>query len=140
MSDKFFFDTNILVYANDGENQTKQEIASNLIKTTMIDETAVISVQVLSEFWVTVTQKIAEPMSQSFAEHQIEILSSMKVVELDYDIFRDALTIQKMNKLSYWDSLIISAANSANCSIIYSEDLNHGQEIMNMKIINPFKL
>ena len=66
-------------------------------------------------------------MSQSFAEHQIEILSSMKVVELDYDIFRDALTIQKMNKLSYWDSLIISAANSANCSIIYSEDLNHGQ-------------
>lgn len=139
MKDKVFFDTNILVYANDTNNQIKQDIASELIKAAMLENTAVISVQVLSEFWVTVTQKIEEPLPVAIAEHQIEILGSMKIVDLDYSIFRDALKIQKMNKLSYWDSLIISAANSAGCGIMYSEDLNDGQKIMDLTIVNPFK-
>ena len=139
MSAKVFFDTNILVYANDSGHPAKQDRASELIKNAMIENTAVISVQVLSEFWVTVTQKIEETLPLPVTEHQIEILSSMNIVELNYEIFKSALSVQKLHRLSFWDSLIISAAVSEGCKTIYTEDLNPGQKIMDMKIVNPFK-
>jgi len=101
-------------------------------------ENGVISVHVLSEFWVTVTQKFKEPLSVEIARREIEIFQLMDIISLDYPLFKDALRIQHLIKTSYWDSLIIAASHSAGCKTIYTEDLNHGQIVNNMEIYNPF--
>ncbi len=138
MNDKFFFDTNILVYANDSNEKEKQKIARDLIKDSLLKQTGAISVQVLSEFWVTVTRKLKEPLSFEIAEKEIELFQLMKIITLDYSLFRDALRFQRIVHVSYWDSLILAAANAAGCKTIYTEDLNHGQIVSNMEIHNPF--
>ncbi len=138
MSGNVFFDTNILVYANDASEPVKKHIARKLIKNALLNKTAVISIQVLSEFWVTVTQKIKTPLSESVAEKEIELFEIMEIVNLDLLLFKSALKLKKINHLSCWDSLIVAAANYADCKILYSEDLNNGQQISNTKIVNPF--
>ncbi len=139
MSDKVFFDTNILVYANDASEPEKQEIARRLIKEALLSESAVISVQVLSEFWVTVTRKIRKPLSSVRATRQIELLELMTIVSLDLPLFRDGLYLQERQQLSHWDSLIIAAARYADCSVLYSEDFNDGQKYGDVTVVNPFK-
>lgn len=138
MNDKFFFDTNILVYANDSSEKVKQKIARDLIRDTLNKQTGVISVQVLSEFWVTVTRKLKEPLSFEIAEKEIELFQLMEIITLDYPVFKDALRFQRLMQLSYWDSLILAASYTAGCKTIYTEDLNHGQVISNMELYNPF--
>lgn len=138
MSDKVFFDTNILVYANDSAEPWKQKIARNLIKNALKVQSAVISIQVLNEFWVTVTQKIKTPLPESVAEKELELFELMEIVDLRLSIFQDALKMKKLFSLSFWDSLILSAANAANSKIVYSEDMQDGQIVSAMKIVNPF--
>jgi len=138
MNDKFFFDTNILVYANDSSEKVKQEIARSLLKDSLIKQNGVISVQVLSEFWVTVTHKIKNPLSVEIAEKEIELFQLMEIVSLDYSLFKDALRFQQLIQISYWDSLILAASHSAGCKTIYTEDLNHGQITAGMELCNPF--
>ena len=138
MNDKFFFDTNILVYANDSSEKVKQEIARSLLKDSLIKQNGVISVQVLSEFWVTVTHKIKNPLSVEIAEKEIELFQLMEIVSLDYSLFKDALRFQQIIQISYWDSLILAASHSAGCKTIYTEDLNHGQITAGMELCNPF--
>lgn len=138
MNDKFFFDTNILVYANDSSEKEKQNIARDLIKDSLQKQNGVISVQVLSEFWVTVTRKIKTPLSIEIAEKEIELFQLMEIVGLDYHLFKEAIRFQRLIHISYWDSLILAASHSSGCKKIYTEDLNHGQIISNMELCNPF--
>ena len=138
MTDKVFFDTNILVYANDSAEARKQKIARNLIKNALREHRAVISVQVLSEFWVTVTQKIKHPLPESVAEKELELFELMDIVDLRLSVFQDALKMKKLFSLSFWDSLILSAASTANSKIVYSEDMHDGLIVSDMRIVNPF--
>jgi predicted nucleic acid-binding protein len=138
MTDKVFFDTNILVYANDSAEARKQKIARNLIKNALREHRAVISVQVLSEFWVTVTQKIKHPLPESVAEKELELFELMDIVDLRLSVFQDALKMKKLFSLSFWDSLILSAASTANSKIVYSEDMQDGLIVSDMRIENPF--
>lgn len=138
MSDKVFFDTNVLVYANDSSEPGKQGIAGSLIKDSLRKQNGVISVQVLGEFWITVTQKIATPLSIEIAEKEIELFKLMEVVSLDYLLFKDAIRFQRVFQISYWDSLILAASHSAGCATIYTEDLSPGQTINDMELSNPF--
>ncbi len=139
MNGRVFFDTNILVYANDGSEPAKKGVASALIRNALKARTAVISVQVLGEFWVTVTQKIKKPLPKPIAEKEVALFELMEIVDLDFQLFLSAIRIQKMNLLSYWDSLILAAADRADCTVLYSEDLNPGQKIRNIEIVNPFR-
>ncbi len=138
MTEKVFFDTNILVYANDSTEVLKQEIARKLIKKALSEQSAVISLQVLSEFWVTVTQKIKNPLPDSVAEKELQLFELMDIVALDLSVFQDALKMKNLFSLSFWDSLILSAANAANSKIVYSEDMQDGQRVFDMRIVNPF--
>ena len=138
MNDKYFFDTNILVYANDSSEEAKQEISRSLIKDSLKKRNGVISVQVLSEFWVTVTRKLKKPLSSEIADKEIGLFQLMEIVNLDFPLFKDALRFQRLMKVSYWDSLILAASYSAGCKTIYTEDLNHGQIVSNMELVNPF--
>jgi predicted nucleic acid-binding protein len=135
---KYFIDTNILVYANDRTEKAKQTAAITLVIDGIRSGNAIISAQVLSEFWVTVTQKIQVPLDRESAEKQIKSFKAMRIISIEYHTIRAAIHIQKQYQLSYWDALIISAANMAGCEYIYSEDLNSEQRYGNVIVRNPF--
>ena len=138
MSDRYFVDTIILVYANDRSEKRKHQIAKNIILDGIKNECAVISAQVLSEFYVTITQKVKETVTHEVALQEIRLLRFIEITTIDFGLIIKAIDIVQKNKLSYWDSLILAAAITSGVGILYSEDLNHGQVIDGVKIVNPF--
>lgn len=136
MKEKVFVDTNIIFYAHDQKSPKKQVIASNLIqKLWQSKELPLISVQVLQELFVNLTKHI----KTSEAETVIDLYRHWEVIENSVSIFNFAIRILKTDKISFWDSLIVSAAHYGKAKVIYSEDLNHGQVIQGVKILNPFQ-
>lgn len=138
MSVKTFIDTNILLYAYDLDAGIKREVARELLGRVWAEGTGVLSTQVLQEFYVNVTAKIAQPLSLSEAR---VVLSRYIVWPIErngaHSILR-ASEIQERYRLSFWDSLIVAAAASAGAGILYTEDLNHGQVIDGIEVVNPF--
>ncbi len=128
MSGRYFIDTNVIVYAHDLNYPKKQIRAQEIIFSGMRMNNAVISAQVLSEFFVTITKKIKQKYSVPAAKHEIILLSHLEVVDIDYDLVIRAVGIQDIFQLSYWDGLILAAAERADCDTLYSEDLSHGQK------------
>jgi len=139
MSANTFLDTNILVYAYDEHEPEKQIRAQTLLRTAIQEESAVLSVQVLGEFFVVVTRRIKEPLSANDAEKIIDALSILPVVEIDLTLVKRAIATKTRYRISYWDLLIVAAAERAGCSTILSEDLNHGQEYNGVLVENPFE-
>ncbi|TVQ19425.1 MAG: PIN domain-containing protein [Spirochaetaceae bacterium] len=133
-----FFDASILVYANDTADEQKQDAARRLIAEVVRAGTGSVSTQVLAEFWVTVTQKIATPMSRALAQHQMSLLSAFRVVPVDYGIVLSAVKLQTLHQLSYWDAQILAAAQAAHCTVLYSEDFRDGARFGALEVRNPF--
>jgi len=138
MNGKYFIDTNVIVYAHDVEHPQKRMHAQEIIFTRMRSHTAVISAQVLSEFFVTITKKIEQTYSVPAARHELMLLSHLDVVEIDYDLAIRAVSIQVKYQISYWDGMILAAAERSECDTLYSEDLAHGQKYAGIHCINPF--
>jgi predicted nucleic acid-binding protein len=139
MKDRFFLDTNILVYAYDRHDPRKQEIAQSLLIDGMENESAALSVQVLSEFFNVVTRQIKQSMTTDEAQKAIELFSNLLIQEIDLAMVERAIETHKIFRISYWDALIVSAAERAGCKRILSEDLNDGQLYHGILIFNPFK-
>ena len=137
MSGKYFIDSNIIVYAHDLDKE-RREIAQQDIINGIISGNAVISAQVLSEFFVTVTQKIKEPLSLPAAEAEVVLLSRLEVVSLDIFLVQTAIRLQRKHRLSYWDSLILASAIKGGCAEIYSEDFTHARRYEGVLIKNIF--
>lgn len=137
MKDKCFFDSNILVYMQDATDKQKQQKARNLLFECTENESAVISTQCLQEFYNVVANKLKQDkittkqIIHSFAQ-------SIPVIQITPRLIENAIDISIKTQFSFWDSLIISAAENANCNILYSEDLNDGQIVNGVRIINPF--
>jgi predicted nucleic acid-binding protein len=138
MSGKYFIDTNILVYANDPAHPEKQEKSAKIIYDGIMGENMVLSTQVMSEFYVTVTQKREVKIPKTKAKKQILLLKNLETVDIDFSLILSAVEISDEHVISFWDSLIIAAALKSKCDILYSEDLNHGQRIQSVQIMNPF--
>ncbi len=136
--DKVFLDTNIIVYAYDKHEPEKMEKARLLLKSGIAEESAVLSSQVLGEFFVVVTRRIPKPLSADEAMEIINILSVLPVAEIDLSLVRRAVETCREYGISYWDALIIAAAGRAGCPKILSEDLNNGQEYNGIVVENPF--
>lgn len=133
MQDKVFLDTNILLYAFSTKDKNKHEIAKDLVLSD-----AVISVQVINEVTVNLLKKFTfdEDQVQRFLESSY---IRYEITELTYDIFLKASDIRKNYLLSYYDSIIVSAALISNCTILYSEDMHHNLVVeKRLRIINPF--
>ncbi len=137
MTSKVFIDTNILIYAADRHEPAKRKISRNLLKEIAGSEAAgVISTQVLQEFFVTATRKLGiEPL---LAKELVHSFKNFEVITIVPTLIEEAVDISILNKISFWDGLIIAAAESARCSSLLSEDLNHNQIIRGVTIINPF--
>ena len=140
MSDRHFLDTNILVYAYDKSEPEKQERAQNLLTDGIEQEHSVLSVQVLGEFFNVVTHHIPQPMTSSEALEIIVMLSILPVQEIDLTMVKRAIDTHETYQISYWDALIVSAAERAGCNRIISEDFSDGQTYQNILVCNPFKI
>lgn len=133
-----FFDSNILIYAADRSEPEKQFQARRLLNSAIENETGTLSVQVLGEFFSVVTKRIPNPLSVEEAEAIIERTAVLPVVELDWSLVRRAIESHKEYGISYWDSLIVAAAERAGCTRIISEDLNSGQSYHGITVVDPF--
>lgn len=133
-----FFDTNILVYMYDRRDLTKYERARRVVGEAVDNNTGVVSAQVLGEFFNTVTRRIPNPISVGEAQDAISMFAQMSVVALDLELVRRAVETCGQYQVSYWDALIIAAAERAGCARIISEDLNAGQSYHGVVVVNPF--
>ena len=133
---KIFLDTNILLYTLDGNDKDKQKNARKIVQNVTKQNTSVISTQILQEFYVASTSKLGvEPLLAKSIVHSFE---NMEVVRIDPYLIREAIDTSILNQISFWDSLVVVAAESAKCETLYTEDLNAGQIIRGVKIENPF--
>lgn len=137
MKDKCFLDTNLLVYLYDENEIEKQKSVITFLKSLRKKQQAVLSVQTLGEFFNVTTKKlkISKEQSMFFCN---EIRHMYPVYEISTENVFHAMQISKTTNFSYWDSLIIAMAIDTDCSVLYSEDLNPGQQVEGVRIINPF--
>lgn len=137
MNDKCFFDSNVLVYMQDATDKTKQNQARKLFSECVENETAVISTQCLQEFYNVVAGKLKQDKIET--NKIIHNLSeNVPTVQITPALIENAIDISIQTQFSFWDSLILSAAENADCDILYSEDLNDGQIVNGVTIKNPF--
>ncbi len=139
MSDKTFLDTNVLVYSVDDSEPRKRDIAREILGSDRHGE-FVLSAQVLSEFYVTVTRKFAEPVPEEKASEAVDQLGLLNpTIPIDTALVRRATQISRSAQLSYWHGLVVAAAAHAGCRLLLTEDLNDGQRIGSVRIENPFR-
>ena len=133
-----FVDTNVLVYALDKSNSPKKLVAQRLINELMEEDRLRVSTQVLQELFVTLTRKVKQPCSSEEALAVLEDLTAWPLMAVDYAAIRAAVRLAEEAKLSFWDALVVVAAARTGAVVLYTEDLNDGQEILGVRISNPF--
>jgi predicted nucleic acid-binding protein len=136
--DKSFVDTNVLVYAHDRGAGRKHEIAKALVENLWRQRKGVISIQVLQEFYVNVRRKALNPVRPKEAKQLLADYMSWEVVINDGESLLQAVETETRYKISFWDALIVQAANAAGATVLYSEDLSHDQRYGATRVNNPF--
>jgi len=136
MSVDCFLDTNVLVYAVSSAeaDAPKRAKALDLVRQSDFG----LSAQVLQEFYVTVTRKIRKPLAPAVAVALMDEYRVFPTVPTDYPLIVSAVELSLRYGISYWDGAIVAAAEGLEAKILYTEDLNHGQEILGVRVVNPF--
>ncbi len=138
MSDNIFVDTNILLYSRDASEPEKQAVAITRLAELWEARTGRLSVQVLNEYFVNVTRKLDPGLSPAEAWDDIEALSAWNPLPIDMAILTRSYAVQNRYQLSWWDAMIIAAAEAAGCSRLLTEDLSHGSSYLGIIVENPF--
>jgi predicted nucleic acid-binding protein len=136
--DRFFVDTNILVYAHDVTAEDKHARARALVGELWQSRQGCLSVQVLQEFFVTTTRKIPKPLDAPAAAQIIDDLAHWHLHAPGAGDVRAAIDIHQRTGASFWDAMILRSAKELGCQILYSEDLNAGQDYAGVHVRNPF--
>jgi predicted nucleic acid-binding protein len=137
MRARSFFDTNVLVYADDKAVPAKQRRALDLIAEHRRARTGVVSLQVLQEYFVTVTRKLH--LDPRIARRKVELIAEFDVASPEVADILAAIDLHRLHGVSFWDALVLRAAKQAGCSILLSEDMQGNREIDGVQIVNPFK-
>jgi predicted nucleic acid-binding protein len=137
MSDRAFLDTNIFVYAVDNADANKQKLAQRVLRTTT---DAAVSTQVMNEFFVVTTRKLATPLSPDAAAAVIEEMAKLVCVVVDVALVQSAIRAGRRWQLSYWDALMVEAARRAGCDKLLTEDLAHGTVYDGLRVENPLRV
>jgi len=137
MSDRTFVDTNVLIYAHDVDAKAKHEKAKGVLRELWSQRTGILSLQVLQEFYVNVTRKIATPLPKDVARIVVNSYA-LWCVETTPDEITTAFRIEDESRIGFWDALIVASAVKSGCVQIFSEDLNAKQIISGIRIENPF--
>jgi len=133
-----FVDTNVLIYAHDPSAGDKHHRARRLLETLWAERTGCLSTQVLQEFYVNVTRKVARPLSPEVAAEIIAALGQWEVHRPNVEDVIEAISLQTRHKISFWDALILTSAQRLECKTLWSEDLNPGQDYRGVLVQNPF--
>jgi predicted nucleic acid-binding protein len=136
---KVFVDTNVLVYAYDRGAGSKHEIALSHVEKLWLKGNGVISTQVLQELYVNVRRKAQKPISIDQARALISDYLAWDPVVNDGASLLEAIDAERRYKLSFWDSLIVVAAQKSGASVLLSEDFNDGQKFGPVQVQNPFQ-
>ncbi len=134
-----FVDTNVFVYALTDDDPARSAQAQQLIAQLRSAQALRTSTQVLSELFVTLTRKVPTPLSPRAALDYLDQIAAWPVTSLDYTAVRDACQLSTSAKISFWDALIVVAASRAGAARLFSEDLNPGQKLLGMEVVNPFQ-
>jgi predicted nucleic acid-binding protein len=131
-----FVDTNVLLYAasTNRDEAVKRDAARKLLSAGPI----CFSVQVAQEFFVNATRKLTPPLSRTDALNFLNQVRPTTVASLDHQLFEDATLLSERFQISYWDAAVVAAAKQLNCTTLYSEDLNEGQNFEGVIVRNPF--
>lgn len=133
-----FVDTNVLIYAHDSSAGSKHEQARALMQELWDARAGCLSIQVLQEFYVNITRKVAHPLAPQAAAEIIMELSTWQIHRPDVSDLLEAIRLQTRLQLSFWDAMIIASANRLGCHTVWSEDLNAGQTYGDVVVQNPF--
>jgi predicted nucleic acid-binding protein len=133
-----FVDANVLVYAFDASAGRKKVTAERLLARLWEDGTGCVSVQVLQEFFVTVTAKVARPLKVDDAAERIRELAAWPVFAPTADDVVAAIALHQQATLSFWDAMVVHAAAESGCDVLWTEDLNDGQVLRGVQVRNPF--
>lgn len=133
-----FIDTNILVYAYDSSAEKRHELAQRLLAELWQKGQGCLSIQTLQEFFVTITRKVAKPMSTEQAAQIISDFGHWRVHSPTVEDVLAAIALQERYRLSFWDAMVLTSAERLECAVVWSEDLNPGQSYTTVKVFNPF--
>lgn len=135
---KAFLDTNVLVYIFDRDEPAKQARATHIFQSLMEEGTALLSTQVLQEFYVVATGRLRSPLTLPEAGTALDAFAQLPVVTITPEIVLNAARLHRSDSVSFWGALIVQAALSGGADILYSEDLQHGRRFGGLHIGNPF--
>lgn len=139
MSDKYFVDTNILMYAHDASAGEKHERAKALVEVLWRDRTGVVSTQVLQELSVNLRKKVRRPLDVKATRDIIADYLTWQVVVNGGESILEALDLEARFQISFWDALVLQAAQVSGAEVLYSEDLSDGQTYGSVRIANPLR-
>jgi predicted nucleic acid-binding protein len=139
MSDKYFVDTNVLVYAHDRLTGAKHQPARELVDELWRSGLGVLSTQVLQELCFSLRRKSLHPLSIDETRTVIEDYASWEVIVNKPDSILRALEIESLYKIGFWDALILQSAEAAGASVLYTEDLSASQTYGSVRVVNPFQ-
>jgi predicted nucleic acid-binding protein len=131
-----FFDTNIFIYADDASAPAKQAHAIQLIASYQRSGLLVISIQVLQEYFAAATRKLG--VDPETAQQKVQLLTRARVVRFVEGDVIAAIELHRLNRISFWDAMIVHAARLAGSDLLYSEDFQHGAIVAGVRINNPF--
>jgi predicted nucleic acid-binding protein len=137
MSDKYFVDTNILMYAHDTSAGAKHERARAVVEELWRDRSGVVSTQVLQELSVNLRRKAGRPIDLKTVREIITDYLAWDVYVNTGESILEALELEKRYRISFWDALIIQAAEASGAAVLYSEDLSKGQKYGAVRVVNP---
>ncbi|MBI3786480.1 MAG: PIN domain-containing protein [Deltaproteobacteria bacterium] len=136
MSVRSFLDSNILVYTDDADEPARQRRSLELVEEARLSGTGVVSTQVLQEYFVVTTRKLG--VDPEIAAQKVRLFSRLPVVVIDVPDIEAAIDLQRLHRVSFWDALILRAAQRGSCAVLYSEDLQNGATLGGVRIENPF--
>lgn len=140
MSDRFFLDTNVFAYSFDETAPTKRDRARELVRRALETQTGFISTQVLQEFLNVALRKFEPPLKPEDAEDYLgRVLEPLCEVFPSVRLYRSALHLVERWGYSFYDCLILAAAFEGKAQVLYTEDLQDGHEIEDLRIVNPFR-
>jgi predicted nucleic acid-binding protein len=136
MSGLAFFDTNVLVYADDASAPAKQKRAVALFAEYLRQGSAVVSLQVLQEYFAAATRKLG--LAPEVAQRKVEVIARARVVRFEAADVISAIELHRLTRVSFWDALILHAARSAGAALLYTEDMQSASVIGGVRVVNPF--
>ncbi len=137
MSVRSFFDTNVLLYADDESAPRKQQTSRHLVAEHRQSGTGVVSLQVLQEYFVNATRKLG--VDPRIARRKVELLAELDVAVPQVPDIIAAIDLHRLHGFSFWDAMVLRTAQQSGCRVLLSEDFQDGREIDGIRIVNPFR-